>query len=465
MSKTLQTRVMLKTDTLANWQKVWATFIPLKGEKIIFQVPTGGTAETVDSVSLPQHISKTGDGVTTLQNLPWDSALAADVYDWAKAPSKPSYTLDEISGKKIFTVKGAGSDAVAFNGSADKTLNITAGTNIGVTASAGSIEIKNTYTLPSAGTTLGGVKTGGVATISNGQITKVSKATHADTADTATSATNAINANNANKTTGTLTLTAGSNTKTFNGSADVGFTITAADLGLSAVLKFIGTTTTALTDGATTSPITVKGASHTPTIGDVVLYSDKEFVWTSSAWEELGDASALTTAVNELKDADTNIKALKIQAGDGLSGGGALSTQPTLTHATPNGARAGTKGATTSYLQTITTDKFGHITGSTSGTLDLDVEGTTNGNVKLKLTNDGTPITLKGSGATTVEASGDTITIGSTNTTYGKFTTSTVGLTNASGNVNNIVFGDNTWHGATNNDYIILNCGTSALNI
>lgn len=80
-------------------------------------------------------------------------------------------------------------------------------------------------------------------------------------------------------------LTVGS--KSYDGSADI--TIAASDLGLASAMLFLGTTTTAITDGATTNPITVGGASKTVTAGNVVLYGSKEFVWTGSAWEELGN--------------------------------------------------------------------------------------------------------------------------------------------------------------------------------
>lgn len=80
--------------------------------------------------------------------------------------------------------------------------------------------------------------------------------------------------------------------KTYTGAADV--EITAADLGLGSALRFKGTTTTALTDGATTNPITINSADYTAITGDVVIVSgtDKELVWTGSAWEELGDAGS-----------------------------------------------------------------------------------------------------------------------------------------------------------------------------
>ena len=80
-------------------------------------------------------------------------------------------------------------------------------------------------------------------------------------------------------------LTVGS--KSYDGSAAV--TIAASDLGLASAMLFLGTTTTAITDGATTNPVTIGGSNKTVTAGNVVLYGSKEFVWTGSAWEELGN--------------------------------------------------------------------------------------------------------------------------------------------------------------------------------
>ena len=41
---------------------------------------------------------KVGDGTTAFENLPWVQAKAADVYEWAKAANKPTYSASEISG-------------------------------------------------------------------------------------------------------------------------------------------------------------------------------------------------------------------------------------------------------------------------------------------------------------------------------------------------------------------------------
>lgn len=66
-------------------------------------------------------------------------------------------------------------------------------------------------------------------------------------------------------------------------------------LNLSSAMHFIGTTTTTMSDGLTTADITVNGDTHTPIAGDVVLYSDTEYVWTGSAWERLGRDSSFKT--------------------------------------------------------------------------------------------------------------------------------------------------------------------------
>ena len=92
-SKTLKTRIKLKYDTLTNWQGDGADVVLLKGEVAICEVPTGGSLE---QVTPPAILFKVGDGVKTFAELPWVSGLAADVYAWAKAATKPTYTASEV---------------------------------------------------------------------------------------------------------------------------------------------------------------------------------------------------------------------------------------------------------------------------------------------------------------------------------------------------------------------------------
>lgn len=65
--------------------------------------------------------------------------------------------------------------------------------------------------------------------------------------------------------------------------------ITAAALGLSGAMRFLGTSATVISDGSTANPITIGYTSTDVSAGNVVLYGSKEFVWTGSAWEELGN--------------------------------------------------------------------------------------------------------------------------------------------------------------------------------
>ena len=55
----------------------------------------------------------------------------------------------------------------------------------------------------------------------------------------------------------------------------------------------IGETTTPLTDGATTNPITIDGESYTAQVNDLVFYGNKEFLFTANGWREVGDITNL----------------------------------------------------------------------------------------------------------------------------------------------------------------------------
>ena len=75
------TRVQLKYDTLSRWNDVANTFKPLKGEVCVVN-----PSENLGSGSTTV-LFKVGDGDKKFGELPYLSALAADVYGWAKAAS------------------------------------------------------------------------------------------------------------------------------------------------------------------------------------------------------------------------------------------------------------------------------------------------------------------------------------------------------------------------------------------
>lgn len=62
---------------------------------------------------------------------------------------------------------------------------------------------------------------------------------------------------------------------------------------LSGYTKYLGVTTTALSDGATTNPITIEGKQVTASAGDIANYGSKEFIFNGTAWQEFGDLSGL----------------------------------------------------------------------------------------------------------------------------------------------------------------------------
>lgn len=94
--KILQTRISLKYDTYANWHSKNPTL--LEGEVAVVVVPNA--VETISNV--PTVLFKVGDGAKKFDELPWVSGPAGDVYAWAKAPEKPSYEANEISGLSNF---------------------------------------------------------------------------------------------------------------------------------------------------------------------------------------------------------------------------------------------------------------------------------------------------------------------------------------------------------------------------
>lgn len=74
--KTLNTRILLKYDTLANWNA--STFLLKKGEVAFVEVPT------VEGSTLQPVMFKVGTGDKKFSELDWVSAKAADVHGWAK---------------------------------------------------------------------------------------------------------------------------------------------------------------------------------------------------------------------------------------------------------------------------------------------------------------------------------------------------------------------------------------------
>lgn len=123
--KLIKTRLKLKYDTFANWEKVKTTFVPLKGEICLIEVPND-----VDPIhNAPSILFKVGDGATAFGDLKYGSALAADVYSWAKAANKPSYSWSEITGKPAIPVVNNGTLDIQVGGTSVGTFGANQSTN------------------------------------------------------------------------------------------------------------------------------------------------------------------------------------------------------------------------------------------------------------------------------------------------------------------------------------------------
>lgn len=58
-------------------------------------------------------------------------------------------------------------------------------------------------------------------------------------------------------------------------------------------MHYVGITSTELTDGSTTSPISIDGESLAPEPGAVAIYGEMEYVWSGSKWQEFGSTGSL----------------------------------------------------------------------------------------------------------------------------------------------------------------------------
>lgn len=202
-----------------------------------------------------------------------------------------------------------------------------------------------------------------------GNATNAALASKATSADSATSAITATTADKVSK-----SLKWGS--KTYNGSSEQ--TITAADLGLSGAMHFLGVTTSNINEGSTLSSIIIDGKSVTQSKGDVVLYSHSEYIWTGSKWEELGSEQSFA------------LKSVEISAGNGLTGGGTLEATRIISHADTSSQKSITTGGRT-YINKIELDDFGHVTSLSTGTEadQIDISGNAATATRLRVNNVG----------------------------------------------------------------------------
>lgn len=394
--KTFNTRIQLKYDTWNNWNSTAGKAVVLKqGELATVYIP--GTTSSGQTTSEPALLIKVGDGTTKFENLPWVQAKAADVYEWAKAATKPTYTANEISGLDDY-ISGKVQDTNttyqivqdSTDGHIIKLQKKDLGEENWTTVDTITIpDDDTTYTL-ATGTTNGTVKFNGTEVAVAGlksaayqESTAFDSAgsasavlgTSSDDAGAATvygankaataaqTTANAAMPKSGGTFSGQVTLPAPSGANNAARKTDVDTALQSAKdyvdektAGLTGAMHFVGTSTT---DPTAAGGPTVTGVTSFSK-GDVVLYKKKEFVYDGTKWVELGDEGSYvlkTTTINN-KPLSANITLSASDVGADASGTAAgLVNALDLTQV----------GGTGKYIQSITqTD--GKVS-ATAGTL------------------------------------------------------------------------------------------------
>lgn len=142
-----------------------------------------------------------------------------------------------------------------------------------------------------------------------------------------------------------------------------------SDLGNA--LYWIGVTTTALTDGDTTNPITVGGQSVTARTGGTVQYDGDEFVFNGTAWQLLGRAdfgalAFVNTASGSYTPAGTisGIEVSITPTTTSIAGMSSVGSLPIFTHSGTTLTYTPGTLPTATAATTVVTDVSGSATGT-----------------------------------------------------------------------------------------------------
>lgn len=129
---------------------------------------------------------------------------------------------------------------------------------------------------------------------------------------------------------------------------------------LESFTTYLGVTTTALTDGATTNPITINGQSVTAQSGNIVLYGNQEFIFDGTHWNQFGDLSSLGSL------------AYKNTASGSFTPAGTVS-QPTFNGDTMNSTGSFTPAGS---VKLTNSNKTAAVSPASSGTVTYTPDGT-----------------------------------------------------------------------------------------
>lgn len=131
---------------------------------------------------------------------------------------------------------------------------------------------------------------------------------------------------------------------------------------LSNATHWLGVTTTSISDGSTTNPITIGGQSVTAVSGDIVQTSGRaEFIFNGTAWQELGTSVGTLKAFAYADTGEVTIKPKGSNSASAVSGtcsvtpSGSISTGTGTANYTPAGSVSGSVTAPTISVKTAGT--------------------------------------------------------------------------------------------------------------
>lgn len=281
--------------------------------------PLGGSAQTVNiTPSIANNITGSGtnnyltkfNGANTITNGPaLSSAISTQTASTKFLREDGTWAVPSYTAQSHYTAS-----LIVGNANSDQSNEAVTASTTGVFLNlVENSTVRNAHQLKGAG----GIEIGSDA---SGNITFTGKAgTVTSVGVTANGGlATSISSNGAITTSGTIGIAAGgvtnamlagsidndklsNKTISINGIAkELGENFSLDEIGIAQAMHFKGTTTTALTDNDTThTTVTIDDATYTPVAGDVVLYSDAEFVWTGTKWERLGrDSSFLTSYIS-----------------------------------------------------------------------------------------------------------------------------------------------------------------------
>lgn len=176
---------------------------------------------------------------------------------------------------------------------------------------------------------------------------------------------------------------------TFNGTTyDLKDSVARATMA--GAILILGSTSTALVDGATTNPITIGGESVTAEANNAVFYGNKEFVFDGTYWHEFGDMTGLgDLAQHDLDDIEFTTTVSQATAETTVSQATAETTVATSSNATATVAPAASGEATYTPAGTISGAAIGYASGSWDA-VKVSVGGANNETLIIETANEPT---------------------------------------------------------------------------